>query len=184
MTQNLSDMTNCDAFATTTEYDLVDEAIAEWRREWPDLDFSPIAIIARLVRAYELMRSTLEKTLRPFGLNRSTFDTLTVLRRAGQPYELSASKLAEGCMRPSSTLTTRIVRLEDQGLIMRSVDADDARSSLIRLTDRGVATINEVGPIYLAAEAKLLKHLPPKHADALATLLRSFISSIENSTAE
>jgi DNA-binding MarR family transcriptional regulator len=137
--------------------DLVDEAIDAWAKEWPGLDFSPIAVVARLLRSVELVNAVLERTLRPFGLNRSAFDTLTALRRSGAAYELTASDLAERCMRSSSTLTTRIARLEAQGLISRTVHPDDARSTLIRLTPAGNALIEKVGPLYLAKETELLQ---------------------------
>lgn len=159
--------------------DLVDEAIDAWAKEWPGLDFSPIAVVARLLRSVELVNAVLERTLRPFGLNRSAFDTLTALRRSGAAYELTASDLAERCMRPSSTLTTRIARLEAQGLISRTVHPDDARSTLIRLTPAGNALIEKVGPLYLAKETELLQQMDPGQATELGDLLKEFVAVLE-----
>lgn len=163
-----------------TEPDLVDEAIDAWRKEWPDLDFSPIAVVARLLRSVELVNSVLERTLRPYRLNRSAFDTLTALRRSGSPYELTASDLADRCMRPSSTLTTRIAKLEARGLISRTVHPDDARSTLIRLTTAGIELIDEVGPLYLAKEAQLLSQMSPSRVPHLAELLKELVAVLES----
>ena len=46
------------------------------------------------------------------------------------------------CSQP--TMTTQVRRLEDAGLVSRSVDPDDARAVLISITPAGVATLTQV----------------------------------------
>lgn len=46
------------------------------------------------------------------------------------------------CSQP--TMTTQVRRLEDAGLVSRSVDPDDARAVLISITPAGVATLAQV----------------------------------------
>ena len=41
-------------------------------------------------------------------------------------------------------MTTQVRRLEDAGLVSRTVDPDDARAVLIRITPKGVATLRQV----------------------------------------
>ncbi len=46
------------------------------------------------------------------------------------------------CSQP--TMTTQVRRLEDAGYVSRTVDPDDARAVLIRITDRGRETLRQV----------------------------------------
>ena len=46
------------------------------------------------------------------------------------------------CSQP--TMTTQVRRLEDAGLVSRTVDPDDARAVLIRITPKGVDTLRHV----------------------------------------
>jgi DNA-binding MarR family transcriptional regulator len=46
------------------------------------------------------------------------------------------------CSQP--TMTTQVRRLEDAGLVSRTVDPDDARAVLIRITPKGVDTLRQV----------------------------------------
>lgn len=46
------------------------------------------------------------------------------------------------CSQP--TMTTQVRRLEDAGLVSRSIDPDDARAVLISITPAGVATLAQV----------------------------------------
>ena len=46
------------------------------------------------------------------------------------------------CSQP--TMTTQVRRLEDSGLVSRSVDPEDARAVLISITPAGVATLAQV----------------------------------------
>jgi DNA-binding MarR family transcriptional regulator len=159
--------------------DLVEGALNEWRREWPTLDFSPVSVVARLIRAVGILEPQLDDTLRQFGLNRATFDTLTALRRAGQPYQRPARELAERCMRTSATLTTRIARLCDAGLVTRTPDPRDARSVLITLTSQGRAVVDAAAPPYLAAEADLLAGLDEDERAQLSEILQVLLWNIE-----
>ena len=97
-------------------HDRVDQILAEWARERPDLDASPIGVIGRVSRAARYLERELETTFRRHGLDNGTYDVLATLRRSGAPYELSASALADATMIARSSMTSRIDRLEARGL--------------------------------------------------------------------
>ena len=46
------------------------------------------------------------------------------------------------CSQP--TMTTQVRRLEDAGMVSRTVDPEDGRAVLIQITPRGVATLQQV----------------------------------------
>ena len=59
-----------------------------------------------------------------------------------QPVRVSTLAQADQTSQP--TMTTHVQRLEQSGLVSRGPDADDARVTLVRLTDEGSATLAEL----------------------------------------
>jgi DNA-binding MarR family transcriptional regulator len=78
------------------------------------------------------------------------------------------------CSQP--TMTTQVRRLEEAGLVARTVDPGDARAVRIRITPEGVRTINRVRADRAAAIEPQLARLEPADrqtlADAVAVLRR------------
>jgi DNA-binding MarR family transcriptional regulator len=54
------------------------------------------------------------------------------------------SDLAELDHSSQPTMTAQVRRLEDAGLVSRTIDPDDARAVLIRITPKGVDTLTQV----------------------------------------
>jgi len=75
-----------------------------------------------------------------YGLSRSRLSLLTLLSRNG-PMTASAMAAAER-LQPQS-LTRKLSRLEDDGLILRSPDDKDRRQVRIMITDKGAAVVEE-----------------------------------------
>src|SRR6266550_612099 len=110
-----------------TDQDHVDQVRAEWKRERPDLDTSPIAVVARLGRAARYLDAGLEKVFGRYGLSRGDWDVLASLRRKGRPFSLSPTELYRGLMRTSGAMSQRLAHLERAGLIERALDPADRR---------------------------------------------------------
>ncbi|MBS9533525.1 MarR family transcriptional regulator [Mycobacterium sp. M1] len=93
--------------------------------------------------------------------------------------EARISELAavDHCSQP--TMTTQVRRLEDAGLTTRTVDPDDARAVLVRITDKGVATLARVRQDRASAIDPELDRLAPEGRQALAdavAVLRQFLA--------
>ena len=93
--------------------------------------------------------------------------------------EARISELAavDHCSQP--TMTTQVRRLEDAGLTTRTVDPDDARAVLVRITDKGVQTLARVRQDRAAAIDPELDRLAPDGRQALADaveVLRRFLA--------
>ena len=114
------------------EPDHVDGILAQWARERPDLDASPIGLVGRLHRLGDVLNVELRKVFAEEGLGDGDFDVLVTLRRNGAPYELTPSEHGASTMVTSSAVTKRIDRLERGGLVTRTVSDADARSRRIR----------------------------------------------------
>jgi len=63
----------------------VDQILAQWTRERPDLDVSPMAVIGRLARVAAVIDSALARTFATHGLDAASFDVLATLLRSVTP---------------------------------------------------------------------------------------------------
>ncbi|MER7989842.1 MarR family transcriptional regulator [Streptomyces noursei] len=160
------------------EPDAVARVIEDWARERPDLDTSPLAVLARLHRSYLRYSTRLTASIERHGLSVAGFDVLTALRRAGRPYRLTAGQLAASGLVSSAGVTLRIDRLEKDGLIVRERDAEDRRVVYSRLTDAGLATVDEVFAEHLENERRMLAGMSPAECRQLARLLHELEHSI------
>jgi DNA-binding MarR family transcriptional regulator len=158
--------------------DHVDAILAQWARERPDLDASPMGVVGRISRAARLLERELERVFQAHGLDSAGFDVLATLRRHGDPYLLSASALADATMVTRSSTTSRIDRLEAAGLVERVPDREDGRGIGVRLTAAGLALIDEAVAAHVANETRLLAALPAAARTRLAGDLRTLLGSL------
>lgn len=156
----------------------VDTIVAEWQRERPDLDASPIALFGRLHRAYLRYNSVISREFARSNLNSASFDVLASLRRSGAPYRKTASDLAGGSLLSSAGVTFRLDRLEEAGLIERQRDTKDRRVVYSQLTPEGLRVIDETIARHLENEHRLLAGLNDRERAQLAKLLAKLESSI------
>ncbi|MEG0223857.1 MAG: MarR family transcriptional regulator, partial [Comamonas sp.] len=91
--------------------DAVDAILAQWQRERPDLDASPMGPIGRIKRCAALLEQQLEAGFAAFDLSLWEFDMLAALRRSGAPCRLSPTELFSTLMVTSGTMTHRLKRL-------------------------------------------------------------------------
>ena len=154
--------------------DHVGRLMEQWHRERPDLDVSPMGVIGRLHRLADALDEQLRPVFAAAGLARGEFDVLAALRRSGAPYELTPGALAASTMVTSGAVTKRVDRLEQAGLITRTVADDDARSRRIRLTTAGLELVDRVVEQHVANEHRLLSGLSGSDREQLARLLEAW----------
>lgn len=159
--------------------DAVDQLIAQWRRERPDLDLAPMATIGRLGRVLAHLSAAVESVFEAHGLTTADFDVLATLRRSGAPYALRPTDIARQLMLSPAGMTSRLDRLEAAGLVARSLDAQDRRSWLVSLTERGRATVDAAVADHVANEAALLEPLSASQRNALDRALRALLAQFE-----
>jgi DNA-binding MarR family transcriptional regulator len=159
--------------------DPVDQILAQWRRERPDLDVSPMGIIGRVTRLAKHLEHAIQEIFSGFGLTVGEFDVLATLRRSGQPYQLSPTELFNTLMVSSGTMTHRIDRLEQAELVQRIPDLSDRRGTQIKLTDKGFAIIEKAVEAHVVNEHRLLSILETSEREAITQLLRKLLVSFE-----
>jgi DNA-binding MarR family transcriptional regulator len=158
--------------STMSTEDAVGLIARTWARERPDLDPSPLLVIGRLIRLSVAYDVALRPPFAAAGLGSGDFDLLAALRRAGEPYTLTPSELATAMLVTSGAVTKRLDRLEGQSYVHRAASASDGRSRTVTLTDAGRQLVDELMPVHLANEARLLQPLTPDQQLQLAELLR------------
>lgn len=163
----------------STHDDHVDGILAQWARERPDLDASPMGLIGRLHRLAQVLDERLRPIFAEAGLGRGDFDVLATLRRSGAPYELSPTELAASSMVTSSAVTKRVDRLERDGLVTREQNRDDARARRIRLTERGFDLVDRLVEQHLVNEHALVSHLSDLERTRLAHLLKAWTLALD-----
>ncbi|MET0951753.1 MAG: MarR family transcriptional regulator [Aeromicrobium sp.] len=159
--------------------DLVDLILDQWSREAPDLDAKSVAVLGRLHRCDVRYQGLVTQGLEPYGLSPASFDVLTSLRRSGPDYQRTAGELAEIGLITTGGLTQRINRLEADGLVERIRDDADRRLVYIKLTEQGLALIDQIIRTHFAWQDSMLGGLTKAEIAQLATLLSRLEVSLE-----
>ncbi len=152
--------------------DEVDELVAGWRSERPDLDLAPLHILSRVSRLARHLDLARRAAFAAHGLEPWEFDVLSALRRQGPPYRLSPGALLRATLVASGTMTNRIDRLAAAELVSRHPDPQDKRGVLVMLTDRGREVADSALADLLRSERELLAGLDEAQRGQLAGLLR------------
>jgi DNA-binding MarR family transcriptional regulator len=157
--------------------DSVDRVVAGWREARPELPVAPIEVIARLQRIRAYLDQELEATFAEAGLTGPSFSVLATLTRLGG--RVSQRALMDELRLTSGTVSVRIDRLVEAGLVVREPDPRDARGTLVGLTTTGRALFERCAPIHLANEDRLLAALDEDERATVADLLRRLLISFE-----
>jgi len=157
----------------------VARAHQQWLAERPDLDTTPMLVIARLHRLAGHLTDELVAVYAQYGLGEGEFDVLATLRRSGAPYELAPGELARHTMVTTGAVSKRIDRLEAAGLVSRRSSTEDGRGRFVALTAAGKDLIDEAFAAHMRNEARLLSVLEPWQRRTLEQLLTTWLAEFE-----
>src|SRR5215831_610053 len=115
---------------------------AAWRRELPGVRTESIEIITPLWRIAKLLGDDRRRTLAALGIDASTLDLLSVIRRSGPPYELTTREVARRTLITAGAVSQRVARAEGAGLVARAPSSRSRRAVAVRLTEAGHALID------------------------------------------
>ena len=160
---------------TGEERDEVDDLVAAWRQQRPDLDVAPLQVLSRVSRLARHLDIARRGAFASHGLETWEFDVLSALRRAGPPFQLTPGALLRATLVTSGTMTNRIDRLAEAGLVSREPDPRDRRGVLVTLSERGQAVVDAAFTDLLDREQALLARLGPEQREGLAGLLRTLL---------
>ena len=159
--------------------DEVDRIVDAWESQRPDLDFSPLHVLSRVDRLAKHLDRARQAAFRGSELEPWEFDVLSALRRAGSPYQLSPKSLLQQTLVSSGTMTNRIDRLVERGLVERRTDPNDGRGILVVMTAEGVRRADAAIALLLEAERELLAKLSKADQERVAGLLRKLSAEFD-----
>ncbi len=157
------------------EGDEVDELVAAWRRERPDVDSAPMQMWSRITRLSQVLDATRARAYAAQQLQGWEFDVLAALRRAGAPYRLSPGQLVALTHVTSGTMTNRVDRLAERGLVIRRANPADGRGVLVELGVEGRLRVDAALTDLVSAEQSLSAALSAQERAALTSLLRTLM---------
>lgn len=160
-------------------HDEVDLLVQAWRDERPDIDPEPMQVWSRIWRLSQLLDASRSKAYAAHGLQVWEFDVLAALRRAGEPYRLTPGQLLAQNHVTSGTMTNRVDRLLERGLVTRMANPNDGRGVLVELTDEGRERVDAALDSLLAAEHRRSRHLGVDEHNELAAILRTLLLAQE-----
>jgi len=135
------------------------------------------ALVAALVRRFSLAeRADIECC----GLTVAQAATLEALR----PGPMRLAALARSLGITPSTLTRNLVRLEDERLVAREADPDDARAARVRLTAAGERDARRAEKQELQFAGGILDRLGPGRGREVLAALRELLVAVREATEE
>jgi DNA-binding MarR family transcriptional regulator len=159
--------------------DEVDDIVAAWHAERPDLDVEPLQVLSRISRLARHLDRARRAAFASHDLEPWEFDVLSALRRQGPPYQLTPGALLRATLVTSGTMTNRIDRLADAGLVRRLPDPQDRRGVLVTLTAEGQQRADEALADLVLSEYDLLNGLGRADRRTLADLLRVLLAPLD-----
>lgn len=164
---------------TPDRIDKVESLLVDWRRERPDLDAEPMAVVGRILSLGRRLEARANTALKPMGLHYTDLDVLATLRRSGKPYRLTPTGLRESVLITSGAMTACLDRLEANGLIARRDNPDDRRSKSAGLTVAGTKLIDKAIVTRFAEAANAVAGLSARDRATLAGLLKKLDQRLE-----
>lgn len=159
--------------------DEVDELVTAWRVQRPDLDVEPLQVLSRVSRLARHLDIARRGAFAGSGLEAWEFDVLSALRRAGPPFQLTPGALLRATLVTSGTMTNRIDRLAEAGLVRREPDPRDRRGVLVTLSEQGRTVVDSALTDLLGREQSLLAGLREDQRQQLADMLRTLLAPFD-----
>ncbi|WP_436497843.1 MarR family winged helix-turn-helix transcriptional regulator [Actinokineospora sp. HUAS TT18] len=154
-----------------------DELIEDWVRLVPEIDPVTEGVVERVHLIARALNLACAEIATPHGINTRDYDILARLYWTGEPHRLTPTQLANGTGAPTTTITSRLDRLERLGLLRRVPAEHDRRSLLAELSTEGVDLFRRMVKEQAAIEASAFRKLDEADLVALRELLDKALSA-------
>jgi DNA-binding MarR family transcriptional regulator len=133
-----------------------DDAVPATGASVPRGDDWRLAAWRSFLRTHTHLLRRLEQGLQAQGkIAIGTYDVLVQLAEAPE-HRLRMSELAEAVLLSRSGLTRLVDRLQNEGLVQRQPDPDDARGMFTVLTEQGRGALRDAAGVHLAQVSELV----------------------------
>jgi DNA-binding MarR family transcriptional regulator len=148
--------------------DPIAEARRQWDQRWPG--GASMAAATSIMRAQQIVQSSVDHVLKPFGLTFARYEALVLLafsRRGALPM----GKMGQRLMIHPTSVTNIVDRLEAQGFARRLPHDHDRRTTMVAITPAGRAVVDEATDVVVGS-AFGLEGLSDAQLDTLTALVR------------
>lgn len=160
---------------------LTNERLLPLKREFPDsYDPETTRIVFSIRSLAQYINDEANVWLAKFGLNAGTYNYLAMLY-AAKNRTLTQNDIRKLVHTTHSTVAQMIGTLERAGLAKRKRNPDDARSVVVTLTPKGVATVRRALPAHHIAINSRLKGLTKTQQRSLLSLLEAVREGFDES---
>lgn len=119
-----------------------------------------------LLRTAAILDHAVDEALRPYGLTRTQFNVLRILRGAGQT-GMCGREIGERMITRVPDVPRLLDRMEKASLISRERNADDRRHVIARITAKGRQLADEIGTIASTPIEKRFRRLEQEQLQTL-----------------
>lgn len=123
-----------------------------------------------------LAREQMRARMSRYGMTPAQTHVLLYLAEHGPTVQ---SAVAEGMRVKAPTVNGIIDRMEEKGLLVRTVDEKDARRRRVHLTEKGEGFTSEFKRCFDEAEESIVRGFSPQERELLRTLLCRIIENLE-----
>jgi DNA-binding MarR family transcriptional regulator len=158
------------------------DVLGAWAREAGRSGARWVSLVEGLLRTGTYVEPELDETLAEFGITRSSFQVLVALLRA-EGHQLTQRQLSTVVRRTSGTMSMRLARLEEAGLVAREPDPQDGRGVIVTLTAEGKGRVESALPAYAATCERLGVAIEGDDVSDLAAKIGAWLGYFETPTA-
>ncbi|MGL6073315.1 MAG: MarR family winged helix-turn-helix transcriptional regulator [Fimbriiglobus sp.] len=158
-------------------HDSIDVLLAAWKGVRPDLDVSPMELVGRVIVLAQHLERSVEEALEEHDLSLGQFDILATLRRHGNG--MTPTELLQSVVLSSGGMTSRLDRLEEDGIIARKRDPNDRRGVIVELTAKGKKLIDRATTTRFENASEVLPKLSATETKQLISLLRRWLVEVQ-----
>ena len=117
------------------------------------------------------------------GLELSHLDMLSLVRRLSRVQEVTVGALAEQMRLDHSRVSRVVADLVKRGVLRREASQEDARRTLVALTDEGVAWLDRLNEVKHYVIGQILSDWSHEDLDLFAGLYERFVEKFEQHAA-
>ena len=124
----------------------------------------------KFVRAFESVKSRIEKQDTVEDLSGSQFGTLEMLYHLGP---LNQKDIGQKLLISKSNVVTIIDKLEQRGLVKRQRSLEDRRCVFVHLTNEGQEKVKQIQPVHVTAITQEMNRVTPEEKKELGRICRN-----------